>query len=129
MNEQIKELLCPRCGKLSKVPSALSRRDNKTEICSDCGTGEAVFDLMIHTMWWAGKKEKVKKLKKEERKWLKMPEKKEVIIWTGFKWTLEEGQTVRELMDSYHDGGITSYAIRSDKITYLEGNVLLEEEN
>ena len=58
-----------------------------------------------------------------------MPEKREVIIWTGFKWTLEEGQTVKELMDSYHDGGITSYAIRYDKITDLEGNTLLEVEN
>lgn len=44
---------CPRC--LGMIPSnenpgahygALSRRDNKTEICSECGTEEAVADLL-----------------------------------------------------------------------------------
>lgn len=39
---------CPRCKKSKdmKYP-ALSRRDNKTEICSDCGTSEAMFDFLI----------------------------------------------------------------------------------
>ena len=41
--------LCPRCkeNKLDKVEirNALSRRDNKTFICSDCGIGEAMFDF------------------------------------------------------------------------------------
>jgi len=36
--------ICPRCdGPLGKHP-ALSRRDNKTNICSDCGTAEAMED-------------------------------------------------------------------------------------
>ena len=70
MNEQIKEFLCPRCGGSSKLPPALSRRDNKTKICSDCGTEEAVFDLMIYAVWWTGEKERQKLIKKE-RKWLK----------------------------------------------------------
>jgi hypothetical protein len=50
------ELTCPRCRLLklrSKMQSgrlvashknALSRRDNKTYICSDCGTAEALID-------------------------------------------------------------------------------------
>lgn len=36
---------CPRCGKEIDYP-ALSRRDNKTEICSDCGTQEALEDFL-----------------------------------------------------------------------------------
>lgn len=35
---------CPRCGgPLGKRP-ALSRRDNKTDICSKCGLAEALED-------------------------------------------------------------------------------------
>jgi len=33
---------CPRCGDISKIPPALSRTDNKTRICSDCGRFEAL---------------------------------------------------------------------------------------
>ena len=48
--EQKKERhLCPRCKKRDmeneEVRNALSRRDNKTYICSDCGTEEAMFDF------------------------------------------------------------------------------------
>jgi hypothetical protein len=35
---------CPRCGKIYTQYPALSRRDNKTDICSDCGTLEAFED-------------------------------------------------------------------------------------
>jgi hypothetical protein len=41
-------MICPRClvTQLNKVQAmnALSRRDNKTYICSQCGGEEAVFD-------------------------------------------------------------------------------------
>lgn len=33
---------CPICGKPIKGFPAISRKDNKTEICSDCGTEEAM---------------------------------------------------------------------------------------
>jgi predicted RNA-binding Zn-ribbon protein involved in translation (DUF1610 family) len=40
---------CPRCKETKLFPeearNALSRRDNKTYICSDCGTREAIEDL------------------------------------------------------------------------------------
>lgn len=39
---------CPRCGGcLPNYPGALSRVDNTTEICSDCGTAEAMDDYML----------------------------------------------------------------------------------
>lgn len=42
---------CPRCKrKVMKIPiqiNALSRRDNKTYICSDCGAEEALIDAKI----------------------------------------------------------------------------------
>lgn len=44
--------VCPRCGGWipnndvpGAFPGALSRVDNKTEICSECGTEEAVQQL------------------------------------------------------------------------------------
>jgi hypothetical protein len=34
---------CPRCGQPIYTFPALSRVDNRTEICSDCGTTEALI--------------------------------------------------------------------------------------
>jgi len=40
--------VCPVCGaKFQDVAGALSRRDNKTRICSDCGTREAIEDIKM----------------------------------------------------------------------------------
>ncbi|RJX22771.1 MAG: hypothetical protein C4575_00555 [Desulforudis sp.] len=42
---------CPRCGERKldpeKVRNALSRRDNETYVCNDCGTDEAMYDLVL----------------------------------------------------------------------------------
>lgn len=43
----IEPVVCPRCGGAMNGYPALSRRDNKTEICSDCGTEEAMFDFAM----------------------------------------------------------------------------------
>jgi hypothetical protein len=45
--------VCPRCqltwipnnDQPGAYPGAISRADNKTEICSDCGTAEALQDF------------------------------------------------------------------------------------
>lgn len=39
---------CPRCGKETNDYPALSRTDNKTEICSQCGTDEAMANWIQH---------------------------------------------------------------------------------
>lgn len=39
--------ICPKCGKCYKAPSAISRVDNKTQICPTCGTREALEGLGI----------------------------------------------------------------------------------
>lgn len=39
--------ICPMCGGIMSEYPALSRRDNKTEICSDCGTREALADIGV----------------------------------------------------------------------------------
>ena len=36
-----KELICPLCGKAYSEPPAISRKDNSTLICADCGTRES----------------------------------------------------------------------------------------
>tara|TARA_R100001244_G_scaffold68747_1_gene56193 strand:- start:80 stop:253 length:174 start_codon:yes stop_codon:yes gene_type:complete len=42
-----KQRKCPRCKRMYRGFPALSRRDNKTEICSDCGTAEALSDFIL----------------------------------------------------------------------------------
>lgn len=51
-------MLCPRCNS-SQIPNnetpgaypgALSRVDNKTEICSSCGTDEALEDYFTKSL-------------------------------------------------------------------------------
>ena len=39
--------ICPRCGQVYHEPPALSRIDNKTPICPDCGTREALESIDI----------------------------------------------------------------------------------
>ena len=39
--------VCPHCGKTYYEPPALSRTDNKTLICSECGVHEALNSLGI----------------------------------------------------------------------------------
>lgn len=39
------EQICPKCGKVYNEYPALSRRDNKTEICPQCGVDEAIEDF------------------------------------------------------------------------------------
>jgi len=38
---------CPRCGRLYRDAPALSRRDNQTLICPDCGTREALESIGV----------------------------------------------------------------------------------
>lgn len=39
--------VCPRCGKSYAAPPALSRLDNETLICPDCGTREALQSIGV----------------------------------------------------------------------------------
>ena len=47
MNKEEKKK-CPKCGAIISLYPAISRRDNKTEICSDCGVIEAMEDYINH---------------------------------------------------------------------------------
>ena len=49
---------CPRCLKEVIGYPAISRRDCKTKICSNCGTEEAMFDF------------KINQFKEAEKKWM-----------------------------------------------------------
>lgn len=42
----LKNRVCPLCSRTYNNYPAISRRDNKTEICSDCGTKEAFCDYV-----------------------------------------------------------------------------------
>lgn len=37
--------VCPKCNKIYKERPAISRRDNMTEICPNCGISEALEDF------------------------------------------------------------------------------------
>lgn len=45
IKDTIKPRTCPKCGAVYKAPSAISRTDNSTSICPDCGTREALEAL------------------------------------------------------------------------------------
>ena len=48
MKTNISELrICPKCGKTYHGVPALSRVDNQTLVCSDCGTREALESIGV----------------------------------------------------------------------------------
>ena len=50
MKENItRTAVCPRCGKEYTGRPALSRADNQTPICPDCGTREALESIGVDT--------------------------------------------------------------------------------
>jgi len=61
--------ICPRCKKLTQGFGATSRRDNKTKICSNCGTEEALFDWKVHIAKSKGESFSESELL-DEKKWL-----------------------------------------------------------
>ncbi len=63
-----RQWVCPRCKKKVNDHPAMSRRDNKTDICDSCGTAEAIFDLKMSYM--KNIEEKAEAIKKEKA-WLK----------------------------------------------------------
>ena len=44
----MKTFVCPKCGKTVTEYPALSREDNKTEICPTCGMLEAIEQYEKH---------------------------------------------------------------------------------
>lgn len=44
----MKKWICPFCGKETTEYPALSRSDNKTKICSECGMKEAMIDYFTN---------------------------------------------------------------------------------
>ena len=42
-----KDIVCPVCGKVYNEGPAISRKDNRTLICPDCGTREALEGLGV----------------------------------------------------------------------------------
>lgn len=47
-DNQMEQRICPKCNKPYSTPPALSRVDNETYICSDCGLMEALVDAGIN---------------------------------------------------------------------------------
>ncbi len=47
MKEPTKSAVCPRCGQTYRGVPALSRKDNETLICPDCGTREALESIGV----------------------------------------------------------------------------------
>lgn len=47
-NEETKAKICPLCGKRYDGVPALSRADNETLICPDCGTRQALSSMGVN---------------------------------------------------------------------------------
>ena len=45
--ETLRTAICPKCGKEYHGTPALSRVDNETYICPDCGTREALESISV----------------------------------------------------------------------------------
>lgn len=48
MEKKVESKKCPVCGKFYQGLGALSRKDNETEICSECGQAEGMEELMSY---------------------------------------------------------------------------------
>ena len=46
-NERHKGQTCPLCGNIYFEPPALSRTDNKTYVCADCGTRQSLNSIGV----------------------------------------------------------------------------------
>ena len=50
MKESIRQpRICPLCGQTYTYAPALSRTDNETQICPDCGTRQALESIGVST--------------------------------------------------------------------------------
>ena len=57
-NKIIRISVCPRCGQAYREHPALSRLDNETLICPDCGTREALDSIGVkpdEQEWYSSK--------------------------------------------------------------------------
>lgn len=73
---------CPKCGKEYDRLLALSREDNETMICDDCGILEALEDAHFP-------EEIVKETMAQIRKASPYERTKEAVYATGNKWAIE----------------------------------------
>lgn len=46
-NNIVRIRVCPKCGKAYHGYPAISRKDNRTQICPDCGVREALTGMGI----------------------------------------------------------------------------------
>ncbi|MBO5610605.1 MAG: hypothetical protein J5929_09605 [Eubacterium sp.] len=69
---------CPKCGREFERLLALSRDDNKTMICDDCGTAEALRDFGVYVH----KNKPNRRLNHQERT-------RAQVYATGNKWAIE----------------------------------------
>ena len=83
-------MICPRCNKEFSDPPALSRRDNKTNICPICGVREALeyAGLDTESSVYQAIVEEVQKVKKPKR--MSPAERTRAAVYaTGNKWARE----------------------------------------
>lgn len=69
-------MICPKCGREFDRLLALSRRDNKTNICDECGTREALEDFKRY-------------LQSKERKPDPYERTRAQVYASGNKWAIE----------------------------------------
>lgn len=46
---QKQKRVCPECGRSYSAYPAISRKDNSTEICPNCGLAEALSDSLFNS--------------------------------------------------------------------------------
>ena len=133
--------MCPRCGRPYSDYPAISRYDDKTEICPDCGVEEAMINYTGGTL------EAPNKYKDEARKYNKGNSKRvneEVTIDTPTQEDLDRDEEntkamnkkeiedrIGELRLAIEDGAISNDEIESvrKQISELENKLLKEDDD
>lgn len=97
-----KKFICPRCFgyipnnfEIGKYAGAISRRDNKTEICSACGIFEAFEDFDAHQ-----EKETAKVTKDIEVRWIGLADKSNV---ASMKFTWVTGDSDNAICNQLYE--------------------------
>ena len=120
---------CPICHKKYTQFPAVSRRDNKTYICPQCGVDEAIEDML--------------KNKKDENKEIKTEEDYDTsdIVWEDFeKYSQEEINEIRDILNNLdaeainNDGHSVAVKIKSNDMVFwidysLDGQDILGDWN
>lgn len=81
---------CPVCGKIYDDPPAISRKDNRTKICPECGVREALEPAIENGVLDQETSDKILRLTRRKPKYSSLYDRELARVnATGNKWAIE----------------------------------------